>query len=142
MRALTIRQPHAGAVALGLKTVENRPGAFSYRGPVLIHAGQHLGSPIAFQEVEELTGAPVPMLGAPGAPTATALGAVIAVAELVDSHRWVDCGRRCTPWSHVNKGHNFLRGARVLRYPVPAAGNTILWAPSEDLVAEVMEALR
>ena len=38
--ALSIRQPWAWLVAGGHKDVENRPRAFRYRGPILIHAGK------------------------------------------------------------------------------------------------------
>lgn len=38
MKALTICQPYAAAIAKGLKPVENR-WATAYRGPLLIHAG-------------------------------------------------------------------------------------------------------
>lgn len=145
MKALTIRQPHAWAVARGLKPIENRPGAFSWRGPVMIHAGQQNGSPIAWQEVEHLAaleGVTLPMLGGPGAPTECAYGAVIAVADLVDSHRWDHCpGQPCSPWAHRGSAHNRLANTRILRRPVPARGNTILWTPDADLVAEVRAVL-
>lgn len=43
MKALTIQQPYAWAVAHGHKTTENRTGpAWKYRGPVAIHAGARL----------------------------------------------------------------------------------------------------
>ena len=145
MKALTIRQPHAWAVARGLKTIENRPWSVTYRGPVMIHAGQVLGSALAFHEVTELAGragVEVPLLGQPGAPTETAFGAVIAVADLVRSHRWVECRHRCDPWAHPEKAHLRLANPRILAYPVPATGNTIMWNPSADLIAEVQAALR
>jgi ASCH domain len=40
MRALSIRQPWAWAIATGLKDVENRSWPTDYRGPFLIHAGK------------------------------------------------------------------------------------------------------
>ncbi len=39
MRAITIRQPWASLVALGVKTIETRSWRTSYRGPLAIHAG-------------------------------------------------------------------------------------------------------
>lgn len=39
MKALTIRQPWASLIALGVKTIETRSWATKHRGPVLIHAG-------------------------------------------------------------------------------------------------------
>lgn len=40
MRALTLHQPGASCVALGLKRVETRGWATAYRGPLAIHAGK------------------------------------------------------------------------------------------------------
>lgn len=40
MRALSIRQPWAALIALGIKDVENRPWRTSHRGPLVIHASQ------------------------------------------------------------------------------------------------------
>lgn len=39
MKALTVRQPHAQLIALGVKTIETRTKPTKYRGPLLIHAG-------------------------------------------------------------------------------------------------------
>lgn len=43
MRAITLTQPWATLVALGVKRLETRSWATSYRGPLAIHAGQGLG---------------------------------------------------------------------------------------------------
>lgn len=40
MKALTLYQPWASLIALGVKTVETRPWATKYRGPLAIHAGK------------------------------------------------------------------------------------------------------
>ena len=39
MKAITVRQPWAWAIVHGGKTIENRALAWSYRGPLAIHAG-------------------------------------------------------------------------------------------------------
>lgn len=39
-RALTVRQPWASLIALGVKTIETRSWSTAYRGPLVIHAGQ------------------------------------------------------------------------------------------------------
>jgi hypothetical protein len=39
VKALTVRQPHAQLIALGIKTIETRSWATKYRGPLVIHAG-------------------------------------------------------------------------------------------------------
>jgi hypothetical protein len=40
MKALTICQPYAELILLGVKLVENRVWQTNYRGPLLIHAGK------------------------------------------------------------------------------------------------------
>ncbi len=40
MRALTLHQPWASLIALGVKTIETRSWSTSYRGPLAIHAGK------------------------------------------------------------------------------------------------------
>ncbi len=40
MKCLTVRQPWATLIALGIKTVENRTWFTKHRGPLLIHAGK------------------------------------------------------------------------------------------------------
>ena len=40
MKALTIHQPWATLIMLGLKPVENRSCRYKHRGPLLIHAGR------------------------------------------------------------------------------------------------------
>ena len=42
MKALSLWQPWASLIALGVKTIETRSWSTTYRGPLLIHAGQHL----------------------------------------------------------------------------------------------------
>jgi hypothetical protein len=42
MKTLSIQQPWAWAIIAGHKKVENRTWSTSYRGPLLIHAGQKL----------------------------------------------------------------------------------------------------
>lgn len=37
MKALTIKQPWAALIAVGLKPIENRKRRINYRGPLLIH---------------------------------------------------------------------------------------------------------
>lgn len=40
MKAISLWQPWASAVALGSKRIETRPWRTKYRGPILIHAAQ------------------------------------------------------------------------------------------------------
>jgi len=139
MRALTIRQPWAGAFFAdsNAKDIENRAQATSYRGPVLIHAGQTLASePTAFSTVERLIGR-VPAIGAPRSGAQWALGAVIGVADLVSIHPVEECRRSCSPWALTARAHLRFENARLLARPLPTPGKLGLWTPDTDLVAEV-----
>ncbi|MBY0226527.1 MAG: ASCH domain-containing protein [Hyphomicrobium sp.] len=42
MKVLSVRQPWAWAIIAGHKTIENRRWSTTYRGPLLIHAGQKM----------------------------------------------------------------------------------------------------
>lgn len=50
MKALTIKQPWATLIALGEKRIETRSWKTSYRGPILIHAGNQIDNFICHQE--------------------------------------------------------------------------------------------
>lgn len=139
MRALTIRQPWAGAFFAEQcpKDIENRAQAFTYRGPVLIHAGQQLaGEPVAMQTVTRLTSV-TPVFGGPRASAQWALGAVVGVADLVSIHAVDDCRGSCSPWALPARAHLRFENARLLARPVPAFGRLGLWSPSDDLLADV-----
>ena len=47
MKAITIWQPYASLLALGIKTVETRGWYTSYRGPIAIHAAKRFDSAVA-----------------------------------------------------------------------------------------------
>lgn len=82
MKALTITQPWASAIVLGLKTIETRSWTTSYRGEIAIHAAK--GYPAyarEFAEDELVEGR-----GLANPP----LGAVIAVARLAAVKRAED----------------------------------------------------
>lgn len=68
MKALSLHQPWASLVALGVKNIETRSWATSYRGPLAIHAAK--------RKPDEGTGLTVP--------SPIPLGAVVATCVLVD----------------------------------------------------------
>ena len=139
MRAITIRQPYAGAIFADEqpKEIENRASGTEYRGPLLIHAGQHLADGDAFADVERITGAPVPVLGAPLSPSQWAVGAVIGVVDLVAVHTSAECECRCSPWALQYRKHLKLARPRRLARPIPANGKLGIWTPDEELAAAV-----
>src|SRR5437660_260684 len=88
MRALTVAQPWASLIVLGVKRLETRPWRTEYRGPLLIHAARAFpaaartlcrGDP--FRSLLAAAG-----LDAAGLP----LGAVVGGVELLDCVRVED----------------------------------------------------
>lgn len=137
LRALTIYQPWAWAIAAGMKDVENRPGPlWRYRGPLAIHAGK----------VGDVNGWTDPRIRAaiashgqcgPIPALFEARMAVLAVADLIDVHRMdVDC---CTSvWRQTHGGvHLVLGNVRALPEPVPCKGAQGMWFLPEDVEARV-----
>jgi hypothetical protein len=82
MKALTICQPYAELIRLGLKRVENRTWPTKYRGLMYIHAGK---SRAWFDDDEQL----IRDFG-----RMPAFGAVVAIANLVD----------CLPYDAIQAG--------------------------------------
>ena len=89
MKALTVRQPWAQLIALGVKSIETRSWSTGYRGPLAIHAGRvkvpitdpgmtEAWRPLCDVERGGMLTHPVP------------LGAVVAVADLVDVVPMID----------------------------------------------------
>lgn len=149
MRALTVQQPWAWAIVHGGKDVENRTQAWSYRGPLAIHAGARIserglrtvpGIAAAEQLVdpdlvrEEMAGALV-------------TGAVIGVVDLVDVHTAVD--QCCESWwaetsydehgGHTRRDvvHLVLERPRALAQPIPCKGRLGLWTPPADVLDQL-----
>jgi hypothetical protein len=76
MKALSLWQPWASAIALGHKRIETRHWSTSYRGPLLIHAARRwTAEERGFAAVEHTLGR---------LPSRLPLGAFVAVARLVD----------------------------------------------------------
>jgi hypothetical protein len=150
VKAITVKQPYAWAIAHAGKTIENRGRATSHRGTVAIHAG--LGWSEAGQYDDRIERAFRPFLTARQAarwkgrivaaehPDRLHFGAVIAVAQLVDCHPGHgDC---CRPWGdrfyYGNAHHLVLADVVALAEPVPCLGKVMVpW----ELPAEVAEQL-
>jgi hypothetical protein len=160
MKAITIKQPWAWAIAAGYKTIENRTTNWSYRGPLAIHAGRHDSrrgweSPLiqaAFDDWRAQHGAPFDAHLTGHVPPTAVTGAIIAVADLVDIHPvpkppHPPC---CQPWGeqvylHLGKAklglvHLVLADARQITPPIDCTGALGLWTPPTD-IAELLAAL-
>jgi hypothetical protein len=124
MKALTIRQPWAGAIAHQTKRVENRTWKLpaKYEGArILIHAGAQL------DRDAQVYG---PHLGV--------YGAVVAVATITDCHFSV-AGTCCGPWGFERSYHWRLADVITLPEPVAAKGALGFWTPSDDVEAQLTD---
>jgi len=121
--ALSIRQPWAGAVAAGLKTIENRnwnkltPG-YGFRGAFAIHASAGMTQ----REYEVARAFMLERGVLCPSPDALRFGAIIGMAEIVDAHRkcrlFHDDDR---PWFMGGYGL-VIRNAAILLEPIPCIG--------------------
>lgn len=133
-RGLTVRQPWAGLIASGHKPIENRTWPTRWRGLLLIHAA-----------AKPQWGVTVPnslLLAATGG-NCEPLGAIVAVAHLVDCVRYrdLDSDLKCHPtaegpWCWL------LAGVVQLRRPISCQGKLGLWIPGKEVLAELDGELR
>lgn len=143
MRALTVRQPWAWAIAVGAKDVENRSRALGqHRDLIAIHASLALDWD-AWWTSNTLRNAWAKhgdhaTLPGPRSHPLLARGAVIAVAQLTDVHVHRG-GETCdSPWALRDQVHLVLADAVQLAQPVPARGALGLWTLPADIEAAVL----
>lgn len=129
IRALTIRQPWAAAIAHADKRIENRTWPTSYRGTLLIHAGKTVD-----RRAGRLASAVVRGLRLD-------LGAVLAVAKVTGCHDSAEERIPCTPWSATGQFHHVLDEVTALPLPIPWTGAQGLWVPPPVLVERVCQQL-
>ncbi|MGW9299657.1 ASCH domain-containing protein [Streptomyces cyaneofuscatus] len=128
MRALTIRQPWADAIAHGTKRTENR----SWPAPA-----KHIGTRILIHAAAAEDRKPRPSRDVPRDLTGgfgiwpDTRSAIIAVATLVGCHFDTGC---CTPWGMDGYFHWELTDVTALPEPLPAKGALGFWTPHEDIV--------
>ncbi len=141
-RCLSVRQPWASLIVLGIKKVENRSWTTDYRGRLLIHASARLevrnwsdvvdvaGPPLGIDEELDLTdeGLTLPAL------SALPLSAIIGSVELFDCvdvddvpEEFDDAGFAGGPVCWL------LRDPRPLAKPFACKGALRLWTPPSSL---------
>ncbi|MFD9070575.1 ASCH domain-containing protein [Streptomyces lasiicapitis] len=122
MKALTIKQPWAGAIAHQTKRVENRSWKLpaKHEGTrILIHAGAERDRyAVVYGEHFDV------------------YSAVVAIATITGCH-YSDDGRCCGPWGDEVAYHWTLTDVVALPEPVPAKGRLGIWTPDAELVAAV-----
>lgn len=145
LRALTVRQPYAWAIADLGKDVENRPWLTHYRGLVAIHAAGKFyesfpGFPVrtadrAYRAVKAK--AELAQALPPDVPRIRP-SRIVAVARLADVCDGQKCEpNMCSPWSIHGETHWHLADVRALPDPVPCKGKLGLWRLPADVEAAV-----
>ena len=132
MRALTIQQPWAWAVAAGYKRIENRtwspvPGAFRLGERIAIHAGKTLDQSFPWRDLEHAHKGPLPAgVTVPGTGELV-FGAIIATAKVT---RFVAVPDKLSPtdraWFQGPWGW-MLEDVRRVAPPVEVRGALSLW---------------
>ena len=131
MRALTIRQPWASAIAHGPKRIENRPKPIprAHLGTtILVHAGL----------AEDKNVLPADMVRS----WPRHWGAIIAVADLVSCHEAAE-PRCCAPWGFPEAWHWQLDNVRTVPHPILGVrGQLGLWTVPDDVIGAVQRQVR
>ncbi|MCC9708227.1 hypothetical protein E4N62_24985 [Streptomyces sp. MNU76] len=126
VRALTLWQPYASAVAVLGKDIENRGWSPTFRGLILVHAG--LGTDrVALRHVPHDLELP--------------RGAVVAVARISGAH--TDCDGQCSTWADLDSEWHWEL-SDVVRLPTPVTqvkGRQRIWVPDDPLRHRVAAAL-
>ncbi|MEU6990300.1 ASCH domain-containing protein [Streptomyces sp. NPDC046465] len=126
MKALTIKQPWADAIAHSTKRTENRTWTTRYRGPILIHAGG------AYDQTAGRTVSDLAALHS----WPDYRGAIIATATLADIHVADGC---CAPWGEPDVYHWQLAGVHALPEPVLTKGRQQLWNPAPAIIRAALD---
>ncbi len=149
MRGLTLCQPWASAIAIGLKRFETRFWATRYRGPLLIHAGRQIDWVIRRAAIIRLS-AFDPEQAAYFDLHSSNLGKIVAIADLVECRSTTEPGCDADRWTNaLPELESFfgdfgpsrfawqLENVVRLAKPIPCRGAQGLWIPS----CEVMDQL-
>lgn len=151
-KALTVQQPWAWAIIYGGKDVENRTQAWTYRGPLAIHAGtriSHRGMDTVPQiAAAEQTSHPEWIRRQMDGALIT--GAIIGIVDLIDAHP-SGVGLSCCEswWAETQYDdpagttrrhivHLVLANPRPLLEPIPCRGALGLWTPTADVLARLV----
>jgi len=120
MRALSLRQPWATAIALGIKRVETRHWQTAYTGPLAIHAAKRWGpDECEFAIAEHALGR---------LPKRIPLGAIVATATLLGCRRTEDVEHQVGAIERIYGNYTagrfawFLSDIVALDEPIPFKG--------------------
>jgi hypothetical protein len=135
LTALTIHQPHAGLIRLRIKRFETRGWGTTFRGPLAIHAGKMFDD--EFWR-EACAGGWIDLDVDRPPPECTVRGAIVAVADVVDSRRMTedDEEQAVSSWER-GKFVLDLQNVRPVEPPVTCRGQQGLWTVPPDVEAAV-----
>jgi hypothetical protein len=130
IKALTIKQPWAELVALGLKDIENRGWRSRYRGVVCIHASKTFDH-ACLEWIRDRFADNSRVMAVLERPENLALGAFIGAATLADITR-----HHPSPWAQEGMEHWVFREARKFPTAYPWRGTQSLWTVPDELARE------
>ena len=143
MKAITIWQPWAGAVAEGIKENETRSWYTKYRGPIAIHAAQQLiqAGWMRYTSIEakEVIARRMELHGVFNGPKVFPSGVILATAELSDCIRITPEYISTLTEDEIALGDYTLGryawklvNVKKLPEPIPARGRQGLWEWEEN----------
>lgn len=160
MKALTLYQPWASAIALGAKRIETRRQPLRHRGPLAIHAGRRIDR----EEMDYIQGLPewnavFEMYKMAPLTKTLPFGALLAVCELVDclpveefdrtmlDRQQTKPGAPPYPYWTERQMGNYARGryglvleqVRPLRRPIPYRGEQGLFNVPDHILMEALD---
>jgi hypothetical protein len=127
VKALTVRQPWAGAIVHQTKRVENR----SWKLPAAHTGVRRLIHAAATPDRDAIV----------YGPNLDVYGAIIGAATFTGCH--FDSGRQpcCSEWAFTGTHHWQIADVIALPEPVPAIGALGFWTPPADVLAAVQQQL-
>lgn len=136
MRALTVRQPWAWAIARGHKSILNRGQDTGLRGEVAVHASLRV-------DLEAFDDVVIRSANWDPADPEAAIGGIVAVVILVDVCTQARAGRSCDcgEWALPGNFHWRLAQPRPLAWPVLTIGQPGVWELAPRVAAEVARLL-
>ena len=132
MRAISLWQPWATAIAVGVKTIETRHWKTNYRGPIAIHAAKRwTRDEREFAEVEFTNGR---------LPKRIPLGAIVAVAVLSECKATWELDSEISAVERIYGNYSLgrfgwiLTNIRALPEPVPWKGKQGFFNVPDELL--------
>jgi hypothetical protein len=148
MRALSIRQPYAWAIAGGFKPAENRTRKIplKYIGvPVALHASKERDDVMVLPTLEATDAL---LQASLDTDPLLSLGAIVAVVTFTGCHPLYNiCNpagipqTTCSPWSEWGSYHWLVGDVRPIAEPVPCRGALGFWPVPADVERAVREQL-